>query len=166
MHIWIEKIVISLLLLGFLSLSGKNASFADKVLVKKSDKTLYLLKNGQVLKKFHVVFGAHPKGHKQKRGDERTPEGNYTLDYKNAHSKFYKSIHISYPNKRDRARARKAHVDPGGSIMIHGEKNGWEWLSFISHYFNWTDGCIAVKNREMDEIWKAVKPGTPIEIRP
>ena len=142
------------------------AILADKVVVEKSSQTLTLLKNGKVLKKYHVVFGANPEGHKQKQGDERTPEGNYTLDSKNSHSGFYKSIHISYPSRQDRERARKAHVNPGGDIMIHGQKNGYEWLSFISQYFNWTDGCIAVKNNEMDEIWKAVRPGTPIEIKP
>ena len=140
--------------------------FSDKVLIEKSSQTLTLLKNGKVLKKYHVIFGANPEGHKQKQGDERTPEGNYTLDSKNSHSGFYKSIHISYPNKQDRERASKAHVNPGGDIMIHGQKNGFEWLSFASQYFNWTDGCIAVKNSEMDEIWKAVRPVTPIEIKP
>ncbi len=139
---------------------------ADLVVVKKSESRLYLLKSGRVIKSFHVVFGAHPKGHKHQRGDERTPEGRYTLDYKNAHSAFYKSIHISYPNRRDRKRAARMGVDPGGAIMIHGQKNGWDWLSFLSRYFNWTDGCIALSNEDMDEVWKAVGVGTPIEIKP
>jgi murein L,D-transpeptidase YafK len=139
---------------------------ADLVLVKKSEARLYLLKSGKVFRKYPVVFGAHPKGHKLQKGDERTPEGRYFLDYKNAHSRFYKSIHISYPNKSDRERARKAHVNPGGAIMIHGQKNGWGWASFIAQHFNWTDGCIAVSNKDMDEIWDAVKGGTPIEIKP
>ena len=155
-----------LLILLLMSTLANAVEYADKVLVEKSTETLLLLKNGRVLKKFHVSFGAHPKGHKRQQGDERTPEGKYILDYKNAHSKFYKSIHISYPNKTDRERARKAHVNPGGDIMIHGQKNGLGWLSLVSQRFNWTDGCIAVTNDEMDEIWKAVKPGTPIEIRP
>jgi len=142
------------------------AGKADKVLIEKVKKKLFLLYKGKIYRSFHVVFGADPKGRKEKQGDERTPEGNYTLDYKNSHSKFYKSIHISYPNKKDLERARKHGADPGGAIMIHGQKNGFEWLSFVTQYFNWTDGCIAVKNKEMNEIWKAVKPGTPIEIRP
>ena len=138
----------------------------DLVRVKKSAAKLYLMKSGKVVRVYHVVFGAHPKGHKLQKGDERTPEGRYVLDYKNVHSAFYKSIHISYPNKSDRERARKAHVDPGGAIMIHGQKNGLGWLTFVAQHFNWTNGCIAVSNKDMDEIWDAVKVGTPIEIRP
>ncbi len=142
------------------------AIHADLVLVKKSESKLYLMKRGKIIGEYRISLGAHPKGHKQQQGDERTPEGRYILDYKNAHSAFYKSIHISYPNKTDRERARKAHVNPGGNIMIHGQKNGWEWASFITQHFNWTDGCIAVSNRDMDQIWNAVKVGTPIEIKP
>ena len=139
---------------------------ADLVIVVKSEFRLYLVKSGKVIKAYPIVLGSHPKGPKRRRGDGKTPEGRYILDYKNAHSKFYKSIHISYPDKKDRQRARRAGVDPGGAIMIHGQKNGLGWLSFISRYFNWTDGCIAVTNEEMDEIWSAVKVCTPIEIRP
>lgn len=145
------------------ALCGEKADF---VLVVKSEARLYLKKNGRTLKKYRVAFGADPRGHKQKQGDERTPEGRYLLDYKKADSAFYKAIHISYPNARDRRRARAAGVDPGGQIMIHGQKNGLGWLSFISQHFNWTDGCIAVSNQTMDEIWEAVDAGTPIEIRP
>ncbi len=139
---------------------------ADFVLVVKSEATLYLKKDSRTLKKFRVAFGAQPKEHKQKQGDERTPEGRYLLDYKKADSAFYRAIHISYPDARDRKRARAAGVDPGGQIMIHGQKNGLGWLSFITQRFNWTDGCIAVSNQSMDEIWEAVDAGTPIEIRP
>lgn len=139
---------------------------ADSVLVIKSDSTLYLLKNGAVVKKYHVAFGRHPRGHKQQQGDERTPEGSYILDYKNPRSKFYKAIHISYPNDEDKKRARDKGVDPGGDIMIHGQRNGLGWLWFVTQQFNWTDGCIAVSNSDMDEIWNAVDVGTPIEIRP
>lgn len=143
-----------------------SSSLIDHVVVDKSDKQLYLMHADKIIYSFYVVFGAEPEGHKHQRGDERTPEGNYTLDSKNSHSGFHKSIHISYPNKQDRELARKVHVNPGGAIMIHGQKNGFEWLSFAAQYFNWTDGCIAVKNKDMDEIWNAVRPGTPIEIKP
>ena len=118
------------------------------------------------MSEYHVVFGANPKGHKQKEGDERTPEGQYILDYKIEDSAFYKSIHISYPNKEDKRRAKELGVNPGGLVMIHGQKNGFGWLSFIIQRFNWTDGCIAVSNGAMDEIWQAVDVGTPIEIKP
>ena len=139
---------------------------ADLVLVLKSESKVMLLKDGKPVREYRAAFGANPKGHKQRQGDERTPEGSYVLDYKNRNSSFYKSIHISYPNERDKRRARQDGVDPGGAIMIHGQKNGCGWLSRIFQKFNWTDGCIAVSNAAMDEIWEAVRVGTPIEIRP
>ena len=139
---------------------------AHMVLVIKSESKLYLLKSGKVLGEYRVAFGANPIGPKQQAGDERTPEGLYLLDYKKPDSAFYKAIHISYPNPDDIRRAKKAGVDPGGGIMIHGMKNHYDWLSATAQHFNWTDGCIAVSNRAMDEIWDAVKVGTPIQIRP
>ena len=138
----------------------------DAVLVKKSEKKMYLLAEGKSIKEYQVVFGANPKDHKQKEGDERTPEGKYILDYKKENSSFYKAIHISYPNEEDKAKAQYSGVNPGGSIMIHGQKNGLSWLSWLSQRFNWTDGCIAVTNKEMDEIWGLINEGTPIEIQP
>jgi len=138
---------------------------ADFIMVKKSEAKLYLIKKGKVLREYHIALGANPKGHKQQQGDGRTPEGRYIIDYKNSQSSFYKSIHISYPNQSDIRGAKKAHVNPGGAIMIHGQKNGWGWASFVAQHFNWTDGCIAVTNKDMDEIWDAVKVGTPIEIK-
>lgn len=138
---------------------------ADRVLVDKSDEKLYLLKNGAAIAEYSVVFGANPVGHKQHEGDERTPEGHYLLDYKKANSSFYKAIHISYPNDADRKAAAAKGVDPGGLIMIHGQRNRMGWLAFIAQRFNWTDGCIAVTNAEMDQIWNAVAVNTPIEIR-
>lgn len=159
--ILILALIVSISTLGF-TVSGE----VDSVLVDKSEKKIYLLSEGKPLKEYDVVFGENPKGHKQQEGDERTPEGKYILDYKKADSSFYKAIHISYPNEEDKARARKIGVDPGGLIMIHGQKNGFGWLSWLMQWFNWTDGCIAVTNAEMDEIWQLVEVGTPIEIRP
>ena len=141
-------------------------TYADKVVVNKSEAKLYLEKNGVIFKEFHVVFGDNPAGHKQEEGDERTPEGIYVLDYKKSDSSFYKAIHISYPNNEDIEKAKNVGVNPGGQIMIHGQKNGLGWFSFFSQWVNWTDGCIAVKNSEMDQIWEAVHVGTPIEIQP
>lgn len=138
----------------------------DTVLVKKSEKRMYLFAEGKSIKEYKVVFGANPKGHKQKEGDERTPEGKYILDYKKENSSFYKAIHISYPNENDKVKAQYLGLNPGGSIMIHGQKNGLSWLSWLSQWFNWTDGCIAVTNAEMDEIWGLVNEGAPIEIQP
>ncbi len=138
----------------------------DSVLVKKSERKMYLFANGKPVKEYDVAFGANPVGHKQKAGDERTPEGKYTLDYKKSDSSYYKAIHISYPNAKDFARAKAAGVNPGGAIMIHGQRNGFWWLAWVTQWFNWTDGCIAVTNAEMEEIWDLVKVGTPIEIKP
>lgn len=140
---------------------------ADAVLVKKSEKSLYLLKDGKPLKRYHVVFGPRAKGPKLMEGDERTPEGEYTLDFKNEKSRFHKSIRISYPNELDVARARKHNVDPGGDIMIHGTKNSWSAKTAAkAKNHNWTDGCIALSNNDMDEVWDAIELGTPIKILP
>ena len=139
---------------------------ADLVIVIKNEYRLYLIRNEKLFASFPVVFGSNPKGHKQQQGDERTPEGEYVLDYKNANSSYYKSIHISYPNDQDRENARKRGVSPGGDIMIHGQPNRWGQFSLITQLFNWTNGCIALSNSDMDALWDAVDPGTPIQIRP
>ena len=143
-----------------------SSQVVDNVIVNKSASLMTLMQNGNVVKEYKVVFGGNPKGHKQIEGDEKTPEGKYTLDYKKSDSSFYKAIHISYPNEQDKKRAKEAGESPGGLIMIHGQKNGLGWISSLSQRFNWTNECIAVTNKEMDEIWKLVKIGTPIEILP
>lgn len=145
---------------------AENVKKADAVLAIKSEHRLYLVSKGKRFASFPVTFGPVPKGHKQQRGDKKTPEGRYTLSYKNSNSKYYKSILISYPNKQDRANARKKGVDPGDNIMIHGQPNGWGWASPVLQNFLWTDGCIALSDKHMDQVWKAVNAGTPIEIRP
>ena len=152
------------------SASAQNSTIdknitVDRVLVFKKEHRLYLMSGAKVLKGYHIALGKSPVGRKVRQGDRRTPEGNYTLDYKKADSSYYRAIHISYPNEADKARAKKLGVNPGGAIMLHGQPNGWGWLSFIRQRFNWTSGCIAVPNRDMDQIWKMVKTGTPIEIR-
>ena len=139
---------------------------ADKVLIIKSERKLYLLRDGKPYREYHVALGRAPVGPKRQAHDGKTPEGNYTLDYKNAESSYYRAIHISYPSAADKARAKKMGVDPGGAIMIHGQPNWFGWLAPIRQRFDWTAGCIAVGNGDMDEIWQAVKPGTPVEIRP
>jgi murein L,D-transpeptidase YafK len=162
----ISTFIIFALLLTLSTQNSMGVQKADAVLVVKSEKRLYLMNKGEKIASFRVTFGENPKGHKQMRGDERTPEGHYVLDYKNPNSKFHKSIHISYPNARDREVTRLLGVDPGGDIMIHGQTNGWGWASPIVQFFPWTDGCIALTNTSMDRVWDAVTPGTPIEIRP
>ena len=161
-----QKFLLVILLLGFQFAGAADIQKADEVLVIKSEKRLYLLKDGKRYASFPVVFGGDPRGHKEQQGDQRTPEGRYTLDYKTVNSSFYKSIHISYPNSADRAHAQKLGVDPGGDIKIHGQANGWGWASPVMQLFSWTDGCVALSNSNMDKVWDAIDPGTPIEIRP
>ncbi|BBO73952.1 hypothetical protein DSCW_13690 [Desulfosarcina widdelii] len=161
-----KSIVILCLLLLLCPPFGLAIQKADRVLVVKSEKKLYLENNGKVIRSYPVALGGNPKGHKQRQGDRRTPEGRYILDLKNPNSAYYKSIRISYPNAADRMRARREGVHPGGWIMIHGQKNGYGHLAPITQRYDWTTGCIAVTNAEMDEIWQAVDIGTPIEIRP
>jgi murein L,D-transpeptidase YafK len=159
-----RSIVLAVLLSA--TVSAAWAEKADRVVVKKSESRLYLERDGKPFASFRATFGAEPKGHKQQEGDERTPEGRYVLDSKNANSAYYKAIHISYPNGQDIAAAKVQGVEPGGLIMIHGQRNGFGWLASVAQWFNWTDGCVAVSNKEMDTIWKAVDVGTPIEIFP
>ena len=139
---------------------------ADLVRVFKSERKLQTLSEGKVLHEFHIALGSNPKGHKMQEGDERTPEGTYILDYKKSDSAFYKAIHISYPNANDIASAKTRGVSPGGQIMIHGQMNGLGWLSFISQRFDWTNGCVALTNADMETLWSSVKQGTKVEIRP
>ncbi|WP_435978780.1 L,D-transpeptidase family protein [Psychrobacter sp. DM4] len=141
-----------------------NTVTIDKVFVDKSERTMQLLDGDRVVKSYHIALGENPIGHKQQEGDERTPVGTYTLDYKNENSIAYRSIHISYPNDADKARAEALGVSAGGDIMIHGQMNGLGDLAWYNQQRNWTDGCIAVTNDEMDEIMNLITLGTPIEI--
>jgi murein L,D-transpeptidase YafK len=139
---------------------------ADHVVVLKKERTLELLSRGKVIKTYKVALGGDPVGPKSRQGDHKTPEGLYVLDSRNAHSQFYKSIHISYPSERDRAVARKNGVSAGGDIFLHGLPNGFGAIGAAHRLKDWTDGCIAATDAEIDEIWKAVPNGTQIEIRP
>jgi murein L,D-transpeptidase YafK len=139
---------------------------ADRVVVLKSERRLALMHGDKVLDVFTVALGRYAKGHKISEGDQRTPEGNYVLEEKLAKSKFYRALLISYPNSRDVARARHLGLRPGGKVEIHGLPNGWDARTLNHPSFDWTDGCIAVTNREMDRIWARVDAGTPIEIYP
>jgi murein L,D-transpeptidase YafK len=139
---------------------------ADAVLVVKSERKLYLLKAGRILKAFTVSLGLVPNGPKQREGDFRTPEGHYMLDGRKADSDYFLAIHISYPDASDSARARAQGVDPGGSIMIHGLPNAPRYEPAHYRGTDWTDGCIAVSNSDMIDIWLMTRESTPIEIRP
>lgn len=141
---------------------------ADKVVVKKSARKIQLIQNGEVLREYKIALGDRPSGHKMRQGDERTPEGDYILDWRNPNSRFHRSIHVSYPNTRDLRFARFMGEDAGGMIMIHGQPNHIRSEKIKAEYKrrDWTDGCIAVQNHEMDEIWRTVRNGTPIKIMP
>lgn len=136
----------------------------DLVEVDKSENKMYLLDNDKIIKEYHVAFGENPKGHKEQEGDEKTPEGIYTLDYKKEDSSFYRAMHISYPNKSDLDNAKNKGVSAGGFIMVHGQRNKLGRLSTLTQRFNWTNGCIALTNTEMDEFMTLVKVGTKIKI--
>lgn len=141
------------------------ALLVDHLIVSKSDRKLYLMQSGEVMQSYDIAMGARwDDGPKQSEGDERTPEGAYTIDWRNPNSVAHLSLHISYPDVEDQARAAQGGYDPGGNIMIHGLPNGWGALGALHRLVNWTDGCIAVTNSEMRDIWARTPNGTPITI--
>ncbi len=127
---------------------------------------MLLLRDERVVRDYEVALGANPKGPKRRNGDGRTPEGRYRLDWRIEESRFYRAMHVSYPNDKDRELARAAGIAPGGGVMIHGLPDGESWVGELHREFDWTNGCIGVTDDEMDEIWELVDDGTPIEIRP
>jgi murein L,D-transpeptidase YafK len=139
---------------------------ADKVVVLKRDRVLLLLSNGETIKAYKVALGKQPVGQKMRRGDKKTPEGNYYLDWRNARSKFHRALHISYPNETDIQNAKARGVSPGSDVMIHGLPKGYGDVGELHRTIDWTKGCIALTNAEIDEIWRLVPDGTPIEIKP
>ncbi|MEY6431789.1 L,D-transpeptidase family protein [Thioalkalicoccus limnaeus] len=148
--------------------SAYERLMADLVVVEKSKRRLYLLKDDRPFRSYPISLGFAPEGHKEQKGDGRTPEGRYYLNWRQYSNNFYRSIHISYPNEEDRLNAAREGNDPGGMIMIHGQprSNAHRELQEILRSEDWTRGCIAVSDSAIDEIWKATRNGTPIEIRP
>jgi murein L,D-transpeptidase YafK len=138
----------------------------DRIVIDKSERLLTLMRGERQVRSYTVALGAAPKGPKRFEGDQRTPEGVYTIDYRNADSGYHRALRISYPSEADRVRALESGLDPGGQIMIHGLKNGQGWVGDRHRGGDWTDGCIAVTNAEIEEIWSLVDLGTPVEIRP
>lgn len=139
---------------------------ADEVVVHKAERRLYLMRHGQVLRSYRIALGLDPQGPKERAGDFRTPEGRYLLTRRNPRSDYFLSIQVSYPNADDLRRAHREHVDPGGSIMVHGLPNT---LSHKPSYYSrsdWTDGCIALSDSDMVEVWLMTRDNTPIEILP
>ncbi len=139
---------------------------ADRLVVLKGRRQLVLYAGGQAVKTYRVSLGRHPAGPKQSEGDGRTPEGLYSIALRKEHTCCFRSLQISYPNTADRAWASAHRVSPGGLIMVHGISNRFGWVGRLHRLYDWTDGCVAVTNREMAELWRVVPDGTPIELRP
>ena len=145
---------------------GLRTEPADKVLIEKMERGLTLLSKSEVIKTYKIALGGNPVGPKERQGDNKTPEGTYIIDSRNRDSGYHLSLHISYPNEKDKMRAKDLGVSPGGDIMIHGIKNGLAWIGGSHAEVDWTNGCIAVTDEEMEEIYKLVPNGTIVEIRP
>lgn len=139
---------------------------ADRVVVRKAERRLQLFAGAAVLGDYEISLGRNPEGPKRALGDGRTPEGRYRIDFRKPDSDYYRALHISYPSARDRQRAAALGVEPGGAIMIHGLPNGLGVIGPAHRLVDWTDGCIALTNEEMDELWAMVPDGIPIEILP
>jgi murein L,D-transpeptidase YafK len=141
------------------------AERADQIVVEKRARRLFLMRDSAIIAEYAVALGSDPVGDKQRQGDGRTPDGLYTIDHKNAASAYHLSLHISYPDSEDRAEAKRRGVSPGGDITIHGLPNRFGFIGALHRLLDWTDGCIAVTNDEIEEIWAKVAVGTPIEIK-
>jgi murein L,D-transpeptidase YafK len=138
----------------------------DRIIVNKARRELLLLHRESVLRTYRIALGRNPLGPKVEEGDGRTPEGRYSIDRRNPNSRYHLSLRISYPNESDREKASERGVEPGGDIMIHGLRNGEGRIGHAHLETDWTQGCVAVTDEEMDEIWELVEEGTPIEINP
>jgi murein L,D-transpeptidase YafK len=143
-----------------------RAPQADQIIVEKSRHTMSLLNQGRVIRTYRVALGRGGSGPKQEAGDNKVPEGQYRIAGRNPHSSFYRALKVGYPTPRQALIARQHGVDPGGEIMIHGIRNGLGWVGPLQRAVDWTKGCIAVTDPEMDEIWNLVPDGTKIEILP
>ncbi|TGQ63652.1 murein L,D-transpeptidase [Mesorhizobium sp. M00.F.Ca.ET.186.01.1.1] len=161
MRLMITPAICAFSIVTFPALAGEKV---DLVRVHKAERRLELIGDGKALRSYGIALGGDPVGHKHQEGDQRTPEGRYILDWRNPNSIAHKSLHVSYPNTDDLAAAKARGVDAGGMIMIHGQPNGFGWWGWLLQLVDWTDGCIAVTDSDMDEIWAMVADGTPIEI--
>ena len=139
---------------------------ADRILIEKKERRLTLFSKGKALKTYQIALGGNPNGPKERQGDNKTPEGTYVIDSRNRNSRYHLSLHISYPNEKDKKRAKELGVSPGGDIMIHGIKNGFSWVGDLHTEVDWTKGCIAVTDEEIEEIDRVAPNGTIVEIRP
>ncbi len=149
----------------FFAYAIRNGS-VDKIVIEKKARRLMLISRGDVIKTYKIALGGDPIGPKEREGDSKTPEGTYCIDSRNRNSHYHRSLHISYPNEMDKKRAKELGVSPGGNIMIHGIKNGLSWVGDAHAQFDWTKGCIAVTDEEIEEIAKLAPNGTIVEIKP
>lgn len=163
---WLLAILCLLAVLPQARASTLEGQLIDKVLVVKSERRLHLVSRGELLRSYRVSLGKQPLGPKRREGDQRTPEGFYWIDWRKTSDKYNLAMHISYPNAKDRARARAEGVPPGNMIMLHGTPLDEEYPEWFFHTLDWTEGCIALTNRDMQEVWQLVRDGTLIEIRP
>jgi len=143
-----------------------RGTLAEKIVVEKSKRKLTLFAGDKVLKEYRISLGKQPIGPKEREGDNKTPEGCYIIDFHKRDSNYHRALHITYPDRNALERAGSLGVSPGKDIMIHGLRNGCGWLGELHQYVDWTGGCIAVTNEEIEELWRVVPDGTPIEIRP
>jgi murein L,D-transpeptidase YafK len=179
----VRRLLVSLMLAAFIAASGMVvydffkvgrqipstkplAELADSIRIEKGQRRLLVLRNGEVVREYRVALGGNPLGHKMREGDKKTPEGHYRLDFLNARSAFHLGLRISYPDEKDRSAARERGEMPGSDIMIHGLRNGFAAIGPLHRLLDWTNGCIAVTNAEIEEIWSYARIGTPVEIRP
>lgn len=162
----IHRLLLAVLLTALWVSSATPDLQVDRIVVDKASRLMRLMHGSRVIRSYDICLGSRPAGPKTCRGDRRTPEGHYVIDGRNAGSKYHLSLHISYPNGRDLRAARKRGCRPGGNIMIHGQPSELYHRGPPLSSFDWTTGCIAVTNPEIDEIWRLVPDGTPIEILP
>ncbi len=160
------SLAIAFLLIACACATESPTPQADHIVVEKSARSMTLLRGDKILKTYKVALSREPIGAKEQEGDHRVPEGEYVIDSKNAHSRFHLALHVSYPNGADRERARKLKVKPGGNIEIHGLGSKYAWVGGLHRQMDWTDGCIAVTDPEIEEIWASVSVGTKVKIQP
>jgi len=160
----LQLVALSILFLLAHALAGQP--HADRIIIVKSTYTMTLMTGCKALKTYKIALGTAPVGAKEIEGDHKTPEGNYTIDARNPQSRFHLALHISYPSATDKARARQKGALPGGNIMIHGLEKRFAYLGPLHRQADWTDGCIAVTNSEIEEIWQLAPLGARVEIRP
>jgi murein L,D-transpeptidase YafK len=162
-----KTIVVASLIIAFSvpSFAVPVEKVADKILIEKNARRLTLFYKDKAIKTYKIALGGNPKGPKEREGDNKTPEGVYVIDSRKTNSHYHLALHISYPNEKDKERAKELGVSPGGDIMIHGIRNGLGWIGGFHTWINWTKGCVAVRNDEIEEIARLAPNGTVVEIR-